>query len=456
MEVVILFSKLYGIMYKNILLVLICLLSLGAFSQEKLTLDSCIRFGLKNNLVVRNASISSKIADISYRQSMWNYLPDVYAGSNVGMNFGRSIDPSTNGVVESAFLSNSYYVNASVDLFKGFSQMNQLAYEKYLRISAENNQRNIEDEVAFTVMNAFYDVVYYDELVNIANEQRELSRLNLKKTEVLVATGLKAEADLLEVKANVERDELFLIQSQNQYVSALFNLRRAMNVGSDFKVELVKPQDSTFAILETDANSDSLFQAFSINSPQLNSLENEWKASVKSIGIKRSGYYPSLRLEASFGSAYYETNRDTLGRIFDYDYQLRNNQRQYVGLSLVVPIFRKNEVRSSVKQAKLQSEIKKNMLDKVRQDVHLAVVENVNSMVAASLELAQVQNQMEADKLAFEAAQKKYDKGMISVVDFYTAKNRLSSTKGQLLRARLTLEVKKRTVDFYKGIRFWE
>jgi len=45
---------------------------------------------------------------------------------------------------------------------------------------------------------------------------------------------------------------------------------------------------------------------------------------------------------------------------------------------------------------------------------------------------------------------------MISVVDFYTAKNRLSSTEGQVLRATLTLEIKKRTIDFYSGIRFWE
>ncbi len=446
----------HRIMYRNILVVLVCLLSLEVYSQESLSLDSCIRFGLKNNLTVQNASISSEVANVSYKQSKWNYLPEIYAGGNAGLNSGRSIDPNTNGVVETSFISNSFYVSASVDLFKGFSQMNELSYQKYLAISAQNNQRKVEDEIAFTIMNAFFDVVYFDELVSIANEQRELSKLNLKKTEVLVVTGLKAEADLLEVKANVERDELFYIQSQNQHISALFKLRRAMNVGSDFNLEIRKPQDSTLVVPISDTNSDSLFQAYALQSPELNSLENEWLASLKSVSVKRSGYYPFLRLEASLGSAYYETNKDSLGQTYEYRYQLKSNVSQYVGLSLLVPIFKKNDVRSSVKRAKLQSEINKNLFDKAKQDIQLEIVENVNSMVAANRELSQAQNQLQADRLAFEAAQKKFDKGMISVVDFYTAKNRLSNTKGQVLRARLTLEIKKRTIDFYKGIRFWE
>lgn len=443
-------------MYRIILLGLIFLLSTKVFSQEKFSLDSCIRFGLVNNLTARNAAISSDIANVSYKQIGWNYLPEIYAGANAGVSSGRSIDPSTNGIVETSFISNSYFVGASVDLFRGFSQINELSYQKYLVLSAESKLRRVEDEIAFTIMNAYFDVVYFIELVRIASEQRELSKLNLKKTETLVSIGLKAESDLLEVRANVEKDELYLIQSQNQHISALYKLRRAMNIDSDFDIEVVRPQYSKFVALTYSTNCDSLFQSYSHYSPELNSLENEWKASVKSIGVKRAGYYPSLRLEASLGSAYYETNRDPMGKTYEYKYQLRSNLSQYLGLSLSVPIFKKNEVRSSVKQAKYQSELTKNILDKAKQDIQLEIVENVNSMIAASRELLQAQNQLKADRLAFDAAQKKYDKGMISVVEFYTAKNRLSSTEGQVLRASLTLEIKKRTIDFYSGIRFWE
>jgi outer membrane protein len=290
----------------------------------------------KNQPDYPNASISSRITDISTSNRYGVIFRDV-CWWKCRFEFGRSIDPNTNGIVETSFISNSFYLSASLDLFKGFSQLNELAYQKYLSISAKSNLRKVEDEVAFAIMNAFFDVAYFEELISIASEQKELSKLNLKKAEVLVTAGLKAEADLLEVKANVEKDELFYVQSQNQYNVALLNLRRAMNVGSDFSINVEMPQDSIFAIPVTDANSDSLFHIYSMHSQQLVSLENEWKASLKKINVKRAGYYPSLKLEASFGTAYYETNKDNLGKTYGYEYQLKNNRSQYVGLSLLVP-----------------------------------------------------------------------------------------------------------------------
>lgn len=443
-------------MYKKNIVLLLCFIGFTTVSQEKWTLNRCIRYGVDNNLTVQNAAISEDIADISLKQTKWNYLPEIYAGSSAGMNYGRSIDPSTNAVVKTSFFGNSYYLSASLPLFSGFSQLNKMAYQRFLSLSAENKHVKLEDEIAFTVMNAFFDVVYYDELLSIADEQRELSKLNLRKTEILVTTGLKSEADLLEVKANVEKDELFYIQSKNYLEAAQINLRKAMNLGLDTRLELEKPPDSVFVISTDDVNHEMLFQNYAQWSPELNSYENEWKASLKKVGISRSAYYPLASLEASYGTGYYETNKDSSGKTYAFSNQFRNNESKYVGLSLTIPIFTKNQVRLSVREAKLASEQSKNMLDKAKQDLQLEIVENVNSMIAASRELKQAQNQLEADKLAFEAAQKKYDRGMIGVVDFYTAKNRLSTTRGQALRARLTLEIKKRTIDFYKGIRFWE
>lgn len=443
-------------MYKYSFLFLLYFLSLSAVCQEKWTLNRCIEYCISNNLEVKNATIYEEIANIDKKQVKWNYLPEVYAGSNVGMNLGRSVDPNDNSIVKTSFLGSSYYVNASLELFSGFSQLNKLAYQKYLSLSAESTYRKFEDELAFSVMNVFFDVVYFSELTVIAKEQRELSRLILKRTEILVTTGLKAEADLLEVKANVERDELFFIQAQNQLTAAQVNLKRAMNITYDTELMLETPSDSVFPIVSNNLVSDELYQSFSEQSLKLNIIENEWKANQKKVGLSRAGYYPSLRLQASYSTGYYETFKDSDGKTFPFGEQFKNNQSQYVGLALTIPIFAMNQVRFGVKRAKLQSEITKNLYDKAKQDLQLEIVENINGLVATSKELTQVQNQLEADRLAFEAAQKKYEKGMISVVDFYTTKNRLGATKGLALRTKLTLEIMRRTIDFYRGIRFWQ
>lgn len=82
--------------------------------------------------------------------------------------------------------------------------------------------------------------------------------------------------------------------------------------------------------------------------------------------------------------------------------------------------------------------------------------QNYNDLTAALKELQQSVNQLEADKLSFQAAQKKFDQGMINAIEFYLVKNRLATTTSQVLHSKLTLEIKKRTLDFYKGTRFWE
>jgi len=84
------------------------------------------------------------------------------------------------------------------------------------------------------------------------------------------------------------------------------------------------------------------------------------------------------------------------------------------------------------------------------------IEQNKNDLNAAWKELQQSQKQMDADKLAFEASQKKFNQGLINVVEFNTVKTRLATTETQVLHSKLTLEMKKRILEFYQGTRFWE
>ncbi|HRX31611.1 MAG TPA: TolC family protein [Tenuifilaceae bacterium] len=444
-------------MYKKVVLLFFGLLPLVGFTQQKWTLNRCILYSINNNLDVKNAEYSEEIAKISYSQSKWSYLPNVYAGSSSGMQFGRSVDPSTYQILKNtSYFTNSSYLEATLDLFNGFSQINKQLYQRFLLLSAQNSNQRLEDETAFSVMNAYYNVIYYEKLLSIAVEQEQLSKLNLKKTEAMVAAGLKSQADLLEIRANVAKDELFHIQTQNQVEAAKLNLRKAMNLTMDSTLDVDNKIDSIFIINSTDVNGAELFTKFSSTSPQLNSLEYTWKASLKDISVRKAGYYPSLQLSASCGTGYYETLKDTNGVTYSFNNQYNKNLSNYVGVSISIPIFSRNEVRFRVKQAKLISEQNKNAYDKAKQNLQFEILENVNALIAASKEFEQLKEQQKADEMAFDAAQKKYNKGMLSVVDLFSAKNRLGLTEANLLKARLTLEVRKRNIDFYKGVRFWE
>jgi outer membrane protein len=441
---------------KSLVFLIMSILSLHVNAQEKWPLNECIAYALKNNLQLHQADLSMQIANQSYQKTKWNLLPGIGAGADAGRYYGRSIDPNTNGIINTSFFNNSYYLGASVDIFRGFMLQNQIRYQKFKKESAENYHNNATDDLAFEVMNAFFNVVYQEELLKIANEQKDISELNMKKTEILVTTGMKAQTELLEVKANFEKDELLCIQSANNIASAWIRLKKAMNLPPEQQITLENQNETTIASDEITANIAELFNEHSQRSPYIRMFENDWKASQKDVNVQKAGFFPSVSLRAAYNTGFYETNKGADQRIISFSSQIRNNQSQFVGASMSIPIFSKNAVWFDVRQSRLLSEQAETKLNQSKQNLLYEMEQNYNDLTAAWKELQQSGYQLEADKLSFQAAQKKFDQGMTSAIEFYTVKNRLATTTSQVLYSKLTLEIKKRTLDFYKGTRFWE
>ncbi len=427
---------------------------LEMMAQEKWTLNECINFALKNNLQLQDAEMNNQLAEISYRQSKWNRLPGIGAGSDAGRNYGRSIDPNTNGIVNTSFFNNSYYLSASVELFRGFMLQNQIRYREFKKDATESNRQNVADDLAFDVMNAFFNVIYFEELKTIANGQKALSELNVRKTQILVTTGLKSPTDLLEVKANFEKEELFCIQTTNNLASSWISLKKVMNLPPEKEISLAIPvTEPGFDELNTSVS--ELYQQHIGWSPYIKSFERDWMASMKGVRISKAGYTPSITFQAVYNTGFYETNKDANAQVISFKNQLNNNQRQFIGATLTVLVFNRNSVRSNVQSAKIASEQAETRLKLAKQTVLYEMEGNYNELTASWKELQQSEKQLEADNLIFQATQKKFDQGMINAIELYTIKNRLANTGAQVLHAKLTYAVKKRILEFYKGKRFW-
>ncbi|HAQ19112.1 MAG TPA: hypothetical protein DCR40_07760 [Prolixibacteraceae bacterium] len=441
---------------KSLVFLILLILGLQVNAQKNWSLNECITYAIKNNLQLHQDDLSEQIASQSYQKSKWNLLPGIGAGADAGRNYGRSIDPNTNGIINTSFFNNSYYIAASMDVFRGFILQNQIRYQKFRKESVENYRENATDDLAFEVMNAFFNLVYQEEILKIANEQKGISVMNVKKTEILVTTGLKAQTELLEVKANLEKDELLCIQSANNIASAWIRLKKAMNLPPDRQITLASEDENMIAADVITSDIAELFKEHSQRSPYIRMYENDWMASQKDVKIQKAGFFPSISFQAAYNTGFYETNKDAGQQTIAFNSQIKNNQSQFIGARLSIPVFSKNAIRFDVRQSKLISEQAETKLNQSKQNLLYEMQQNYNDLNASWKELQQSRNQLEADKLAFQAAQKKFDQGMTNAIEFYTVKNRLASTASQVLHSKLTLEIKKRTLDFYKGTRFWE
>lgn len=227
-----------------------------------------------------------------------------------------------------------------------------------------------------------------------------------------------------------------------------------MNFTSEQLISLDIPQESPEEVLTNEL--PQLYKQHISWSPYIKSYESELKACQMMINMNRSAFFPSIKLQAAYNTGFYETNKDDKDQVINFNNQIRNNRSQFVGASLSIPIFSKNSARLDVKRAKLATEQSQTKLELAKQTVLYEMEDNYNELTASWKELQQSKRQLEADTLAFQAAQKKFDQGMINAVELYTVKNRLATTTSQVLHSKLTLEVKRRVMGFYEGKRFWE
>ena len=423
-------------------------------AQNTWNLNRCISFAIENNIGLKQMEIQEKLASEDLNQSKRNLLPGMSASSRAGVSFGRSVDPNTNDIVNNEFFNNSYDIGASMTLFNGFKLLNQIEYQKFRKKASELNRLNATDDLAFGVMNSYFEVLYYQGMLKIARQQVETSGISLKKIEKQVELGLKSKPDLFEMRANYETEELRRIQVENSLKTSLLQLKQRMNLTDT--TTLVLDEEQNPAETSGNQNTENLFDSYLQWSPYYQSFNAQLKASRKSLAISRSQLYPSINAYGSVGTGYYETTKDEAGKTIKFGTQLDNNLSQYLGGTVNIPIFSRWAVRSDVKKAKLEVEQAQNTLDEEKQKLYFEMANNLNDLEAIEKEYNQYQKQREADQLAFHAAEKKIEQGLVNVVDFYIAKNRLSNSESQALRSKLQWEVKKKILDFYMGKRFWE
>lgn len=461
-------NKVYGITQKTrqsisglsglkavLIVAWILLVPASMTGQPTWSLNECIAYAMEHNPAAERYAIQEQIATEEYNQSRRDLLPFIGAGSNAGMSFGRSVDPSTNLIINTEFFNNSYYLNSSLDLFRGWMLQNQVRYRKLTRQMREHDRQRYLDDLAFSIMNDFFDIIYFRELVEIAGEQVKLSELSLQKAEKMSEAGLKARTDLLEVTAWLEQEKLYQIQAENRLATAILSLRQKMNLppGDPFMPGQLDLPPAVSGFIPD--NTEDIFKQFSEFSPGLLSAEKGLESGRQYIAIARGRKFPSLVVNASANTGFFETNRDISGNTIPFSTQVGNNLNQFMGLSLQIPVFSRGGIRSEVRKARLYKEEAETWLDQARQQIWFEIQNNSQELASLSREMEQIRRRLEADELAYQAAEKKFDQGLLSTVEYFTAKNRLATTKSQSTQVRLKWEIKKRMNDFFQGKRFW-
>ncbi|WP_276169088.1 TolC family protein [Zobellia alginiliquefaciens] len=439
-------------LFKYLVFILL-LLSSKLSGQETYTLDECVAYALEHNLQLKDYTLNTASDRETYRQSIRDLLPSVNASTNYVINFGRSTDPFTNDVVTTDFFSNRYTLESSVDLFRGFQKINTIKATKFLYKATQEENLQQRYLLAFRVMQAFYDIKFFQGLVAISKEQLTVSQANYDLVARQIELGLKAGADLYEAESLLLTDKLNLTQSKNQLANAQLQLIQEMNLEGTSKITIQDNlTDNQVAQANSVIQSDTIFAEAQEFMPLLKAQELRVKAAKKQLAAERGSLFPSLSLFAGTASGYFETTRDSLGSTIPFRDQFKDNTSQFIGVSLDVPISNIWSARGRIKQQKIERYRAENNLKIQQQLVFQTIQQLVQSYESLEVQRTQSSQKVKAQELAFTIAQKRYEKGLINALELFTAKNLFASAQNENLQVKLQSEINKSTLDFYRGL----
>lgn len=423
-------------------------------NTQTLSVEQCIDYAMEHNVKIANSELNIELNEESLNQSKRNILPSIMGNAQSNVMFGKSIDPTTNDFVNERLFSTSFYLGAEIDLFKGLTNKNYIGFRKTQHFIASEQCHQEKINTAFAVMANYYNVLYYKALFSLANEQVALSEQHLRKAQILVDIGLKPTTEILEMEAQLIGEEHNTIYIENLCNEALLNLKNSMY----YPIEQNLTVDDTIDIKETNmqpiAPNELYAEAVEVMpTTKISNLEIE--AQKQELKMARGQLSPTLSLGASYSTYYADSRKEALAdnpdqlRTITLQNQLDQNASENIYLSLRIPIFQKWQRMSQIQTEKIKLEMAINNHEEASQQLYKQISLDLQQLNSYRTEITQLEKKRDAEKQALAIIEKKLEKGLISVLEFYTAKNNLMKTKAELLRAKTMLLVKRYTIDIY-------
>ena len=441
------------------------------------TLHRCIEYALEHNVAYKQQQLSAEVQAINLHQSKMNRLPTLFFSDVHTLDFGNTISSSGSQVANQNTSGNLPSLSASVILFNGMKYRdlvteNELNYQSGL-LDVETQKNNLQ----LSIVAAYEQVLYEDEVVAIAQRQIESDSIEVKRVELYVAVGQTPEDSLLLLQAQLATDRSAKVSAETLVILAAVQLQQLMElpISPDFSVE--KPSD-IIQVAGLVSDPADVYMIASATFPDEKSAALKTNALEVDLHVSKSALFPTLSLSGGLSSDYssalaryhaafqnevigYLQNNstqpvwgsvlNTTTQSYPFLNQMKDNFSEVLALNLSVPIFNgyraRNNIRLSqiaVRNARLNEQAVTNNL---RKNIETACA----NQLAGSRNYLATLEQLKAETRAYENMKRKFDVGLATVTEYLVEQSNLYKANLANLQARYTYIFQSRVVGFYTG-----
>lgn len=441
---------------RNVIFSVVVALCPIASSSQSWTARQCMQYAVEHNHDVKRAELELDNYKAQQTGAVGRFLPAVDAAVGVQYNFGRAINPETNGYTDVSTFYNGYSLQASLPVFDGFSRLHALRAAKAGVLMGQSALRQRQNLAALNVLQAFAHVAYYEGLVGMARQKVAETELLLSQSRLMEEVGRKSSADVAQVESQRAEADYELLRQQNLHASALLELKKEMAFPLNDTLAITVFASDTLCIcpeytpymrqIQTVYASDTNAELQASYYDML-SRRHEWYQA-------RAAFFPTLSFSAGLNTTYYHTLHSHTAEAFGS--QFRNNMGQYVAATLSIPLFNRLQTITSVRKAKNNYRIAQEAYAQKQLELAKLCREAFQDWQGYLKQAEQMEKKVEADSIAYQLTRRQYEEGLTTAIELRTTSSELLNSKATLLQCRLMAMVKEHLIRYYRGATIWE
>ncbi len=460
-----------------IILIMMILPVIQSAAQAVWSLERCINYALENNLDIRIQRLQQERADHEVIQGYSHLLPTLGTNTRFGVSFGRKVDDVTNEIFTDRIVSQRISASANLTLFAGFRTINNIRYTLAQQTAFKHDTESREHDLILTIANAYLQIMYFEDMLEVADQQLEISRQKVERTRILLEGGTVSRRDLLEMEAVAAEQEVIYTSTENQLNLSYLELIHLLELDPDQDFRIERPELYVEDVRILYDAGEVLEKAMDVE-PSLAAARKRISMAESGLAIVNGERMPTISLSAGLVTDYSDALRrpvnpnnssalaydhvfnNSIGLKDDdvpvlervpYRDQLTENYARSANLTLNIPIFNNFQVRTRVQHARIDLDQARIRYENSRNNLSRIIHQAHADAMAAYKEYASNSKALEASRESFFYAEEGFALGRVSTLEYNEAQARLSRAEVNMLQSIYEFVFKVKILEFYQG-----
>lgn len=425
-----------------IIILFLCLsYQIPAQVKDTLTLDATIQRVMTTYPTVKQAEEAVKSAGYNIKMARAALLPIL----NASASYTR-IEPVATVHFDEMDLSfspkNNYDAGISLSqLIYDFGKNRpKIEAAKEKETLSRLQQTELFQSLALNTIQLYYMNCFTRQAILIKHQELKDYEEMLRQAEIRVKSGSATSFDLL----NTQVSQASIHTQLTELSSNLHTLQTQLSVLADTLVTETMPLNEYFEIKSNLTSLDNLLTIAYTSRPELQIADKQLAIAKLEESAARRAYNPSLDLAASAGAKNgYPIHIDRMKLNYE------------AGVTLSIPLYEGGRRKQSTSLAHSAYNSALYQKDLVERQVRQQVSENYYTLQSNYDQIKQLTEQVTLAEKAYAQAKVNYKAGSITNLELLTSSTNFSSSKLQLLQARINYLINYFKLQVSTGIQIW-